>query len=409
MSYLERLSEMKYTSPSGKAFTLNFDELSRVGGKKVPVVEFPGQNQGAIQDLGEITITFPVTCYISGADYDAESDKFWEALSEPGKGTLDHPRWGRISVVPSTRRQAEDFIEGASRAVFTIEFIKADDKAFDYPKIGAAPELKLSGDVDAAATSITASVEDIEITDPGEKAALRKNALDSVSGFRDGMKKVSAQSSELSRDIQAQARKIEREIDSYILAPADLMTAMLDLYRLPGQIVTDVQTKIAGYVTAYTNLVNGFIGTTEQYGERLGLIAVGQSSAIVTAAAESSGTGAIATRGDAARSIQALAGLYDTVKTTIDDLGSIGQFQADYEAQKAVNVAVSLAINSLFERALNLPTEQVQIMEKSISPLEMVYELYGGIDRLDEFIEYNDFQGDEILIIPRGREVRWYA
>lgn len=409
MSYLERLSEMKYTSPSGKIFSLNFDELSRSGGKKVPVVEFPGQNQGAIQDLGEITITFPVTCYISGADYDTESDRFWEALSEPGKGTLDHPRWGRISVVPSTRRQAEDFIEGASRAVFTIEFIKADDKAFDYPRIGSAPELKLSGDVDAAAASITASVADVEITDPGEKAALKKNTLDSVAGFRDGMKKVSAQSAELSRNIQAQVRKIEREIDSYVLAPAELMTAMLDLYRLPGQIITDVQAKIAGYVTAYSNIINGFLGTTQQYGERLGIIAVGQSSAIITAAAESSGTGAIATRGDAARSIQALAGLYDTVKTSIDALGEIGQFQADYEAQKAVNVAVSLAINSLFERALNLPTEQVQIMEKNISPLEMVYELYGGIDRLDQFIEYNDLQGDEILIIPRGREVRWYA
>lgn len=409
MSYLDRLQDLKYTSPSGKSFTLFFDELSRSGGKKVVVVEFPGQDTGAVQELGELTPTFSITCYLTGPDYDTEADRFNDALREPGAGQLQHPRWGTLAVIPASRKQSEAYIDGAGRAVFEIDFIKTDDAAFVYPRSASDPQLKVGVDVETAAENIETSAGEVEITDLGEKATLRKNSLDSLTKFRDGMKKVSARSAEISRDIRAQIRKIEREIDTYILAPADLMSELLTLYRLPAAVVTDVAVKVAGYATVYDSLIDGYRATTALYGERLGILAVAGSNAILAAAAEASATGTITTRAQASKAIQDLSVLSALVGTEIDALGVLGDFQADYESQKSVNIAVTRAINSLFERALNLPTEQAMVMERAVSPLELVYELYGDIDRLDEFIAYNDLQGDEIFQIPLGREVRWYA
>ncbi len=77
--------------------------------------------------------------------------------------------------------------------------------------------------------------------------------------------------------------------------------------------------------------------------------------------------------------------------------------------QRNVNLAISSALNGLIDQALNLPTERVIILDREMTPLDLVWELYGDIERLEEFIEYNNLCGDEILWLTRGREVRWYV
>ena len=51
-------------------------------------------------------------------------------------------------------------------------------------------------------------------------------------------------------------------------------------------------------------------------------------------------------------------------------------------------------------------------MSEALSPIELIDSLYTDIDdfetALADFIEYNKLAGNEILIVPRGREVRWY-
>ena len=92
MAYKDRIKEMIYTSSEGNQFTLKYSELSRTGGRKAPITEFPGQDQGAVQDLGATTPTFPINCFIDGENYDQTADAFWLALHESGPGVLSHPR-----------------------------------------------------------------------------------------------------------------------------------------------------------------------------------------------------------------------------------------------------------------------------------------------------------------------------
>ena len=412
MSFKDRIRDMIYTSPSGKSFTVQFDDLSRSGGKKAPVTESPGADGGTVQDLGKRTTTYPVRCYLTGQDYDLEADRFWDALLETGPGFLNHPRWGNIRVLPNPRTQTEEFVNGAGRAVFEIDFITAPEDAEEYPTIEAAPDLQIAADADTAASAITDSLDGEELTDPKGITGLKDAVVRNMARFKTAFASVSAAVDGLQADIEAVITSITNNIDDLVTAPADLMTELLQLYRLPARTVTNVQSKIEGYSALYSVIIDGFRSQTLAYGEMVGLINTAQANAIQAAAAEATIDGAITTRGQAADIIDTLNTLNANISTAVEAIEAAGGFTSDYASRAAAEQASARAISNLVDRALNLPTEKRRTLDRSINPLALVYELYSDIDNLEdtlsEFIAYNRLTGNEILTIPNGREVRWY-
>lgn len=120
-------------------------------------------------------------------------------------------------------------------------------------------------------------------------------------------------------------------------------------------------------------------------------------------------TGSIPTRTQAGNIVDGLTGLYSDIITTIESLEKAGNFTVDYETTRLTLQTVSGSVGNLIDRALSLPTEKTLTLDRNITPLQLAWELYGDIDRLDELIEYNNLQGDTILLIPRDTEVHWYA
>ena len=407
MSYIDRLRTLKYISPSGEEFTLSFDELARNGGKKAPVSEFPGQNQGAVQDLGEETISFPVTVYISGADYDQDADRLWNALSETGPAKLIHPRWGNINVLPTTREQREKFIEGARRAVFTITFLRVDRETFEYPKAESATDLAISYDIDDLGEAIDESVPE-EIADPRTLAALKENITETVTKIKDGFREISNTIDGFESTLNAAIFEIESNIDALVSAPADLMESMLSLYRLPARTAANVKAKIDGYSTIYSNLIDGFVETTTEYGEAMGLVQSAQLSAIQGAAAESTLEGLILTREEINRILNNLNTLNNNLSNSIETLEAAGDFSADYTVRSRSEQAATDAVTNLVDRALFLPAEKIETLDEAKTILQFVWEKFGGLERLDEIIEYNDLAGNDFLLIEQGTEVAYY-
>lgn len=406
--YTDRLREFKYIAPSSKTYILQFDSLSRTGGKKAPVSEFPGQNQGAVQDLGNLTPTFPVECYITGADYDTLADSFWEALHETGPGKLFHPRWGNLNVLPIPETQSEDFVDGAGRAVFTITFIRANAEQFEFPTVAVDFASKVDADVNDAASSIIDGVPE-EITDVATQAGTKASMLDTLDKITDGFDTITDLTDDVRADINQAVANITNQIDELVESPADLMTAILQLYRLPATVDINIDQKVDGYEIIYTNIIDGFSDTTTKYGEDFGLIAVANINSIAIASAEAITAGDIPTRDGAGEIINALNDLYSNIKDSIQDLEDAGSFQTGYEMLQATERALSTAINGLIDQALNLPAERKQTLDRSIDPISLYYELFGDLEGFDDWITFNSLADDEILLIPRGREVRWFV
>ena len=406
--YTDRLREFKYIAPSGKTYILQFDSLSRTGGKKAPVSEFPGQNQGAVQDLGNVTPTFPQECFITGPDYDVTADSFWEALHETGPGRIFHPRWGNLNVLPIPQTQTEEFVDGAGRAVFNITFIRTDANQFIYPSVAEDFASRVTADVDEAATAITEGVGD-EITDVATQAGTKASMLDTLNKIKDGMDTITELTDDVRAEIDQTIADITNQIDDLVQAPADLMTAMLRLYRLPADVAVDVGSKVDGYSLIYDNLITGYVDTTAKYGEDFGLIAVANINAVAISSAESSTAGDIPTRDAAGNIIDSLNTLFNSIRDSIQDLEDAGDFSTGYEMLQAVEAALAAAIGGLIDQALNLPAERKIILDREVDPITLYDELFGNLDLIEDWMTFNSFTDNEILIIPRGREVRWFV
>jgi len=154
MSYADRLRILKYTSPNGTIFTLQFDDLSRNGTRKISVSEAPDKDLPSIQDLGLAAEKYPVDVYISGADYDKQADRFFNALREKGPAQLSHPRWGDMQVIPLSFSQVEKFVDGARRAVFSIDFVRASEETF--PVVATADSADIEDSISAVGTATEA-------------------------------------------------------------------------------------------------------------------------------------------------------------------------------------------------------------------------------------------------------------
>lgn len=396
--YTDRLREMVYTSPSGQSFVLQFDSVSEESGKKAPATEFPGRDIGQVQDLGQSIRQYPVECYLTGPDYDLEADRFREALTEKGPGTLEHPRYGDLQVLPVSVVITEDFVNGAGRASFSISFLEANETQ-TFPRINFAPLPVLESLTDESVLTIVDSVRDIELSTE-EKRGLVDFTKDAVQGIKEGFSTLTGLSNDLNNQVNGTVNRILREIDSLVLAPALFMESILTLYRLPSRVILNVEAKINAYQQIYGSLIRGFADTTRRYGDRFRRLNQGQLGGILISASESVSVGPIPTRTQGLTNMQRLALLRSNIITDIQD--------ADFETLSSIQRVATNGIQSLIRQSLSLPTEQIIRLESDRTPIDLTFELYKSLTNLDLLIEYNELTGDEILLIPRGREIRYY-
>jgi prophage DNA circulation protein len=408
VSVFDRLRTFRYLSPSGIEFTLEFDELTRTGGKKAPVAEYPSQDEGSVQDLGEITQTFPVTCYISGPDYDLTADRFNDALQEPGIGILKHPRWGDLPVIPESRSQTEQFVDGVGRAVFTIKFIHAKNNSFDFPSIRSAADLTTKAEAEDLNTAMVDNFAGDTISDSRLLSRLSTAMQQSLEGVQAAFSNLTNLVEGLKTSIDDTVSSIIRQLDDLVTAPADLLTALVELYTLPAELELSVEAKVDAYTALLTSISSIAAAQADKYAADLGMISACQTSVIVAAASSSTTEGAITTRGEAGRIIDKLNDLNDTYISSLEGFESTGDFIFPYNLNRQRELTLKSAITSLVDRALNLPMEKSVILDEDKTPILVCWEEYGGLDRLEEFIDFNNLVSDEILLIPAGREVIVY-
>jgi len=98
--------------------------------------------------------------------------------------------------------------------------------------------------------------------------------------------------------------------------------------------------------------------------------------------------------------------LTDTYRAALAGLESV---DADVGVIEALADGSSGAVRAILARSFTLATERRVILATERTPLDLVAEFYGGLDRLDEFIETNGLGGDALFLIPAGREVVYYG
>ena len=402
MPYLERLREAGYRSPSGAEFTFQFQELERSGSKKAPIHEFPQQDLPEVQDLGQAAVHFGIKAVFTGEDYDLTADDFWKALAEHGPATLKHPRWGDLRVLPVTFAQAEGFVDGMRQAIFTIDFVRLGD--IGYPTTVVQAESEIGAELEET------GIEGIEVKPENAlaTAASKKSYTSFLTSFKSTMTAAISAIGDVREGFERLVNDFENTLDTLILDPITLAQSFIALVRAPARALTSISAKLQGYATAITNLKNTTLGIGIYYSEAASRAM--QALGLMAGLAECTLTGTITTRTEA---VQAIEIIQDSI---IDALEAIEQIEAasdtyttPSEVLAIIRVIIAQTISMLLERSFDLKIERQIILDSDRTPLDLVYELYGDLENLDDFIDYNRLNGDEIFMIPRGRGVIYYV
>ena len=435
MSYIDRIERLTYQSPKRKTFDLEFDDLARNIQRKTAINEFPYQNIANVQDLGMGNLKIPIRCYISGSDYDLEADRFFKALNEQGYGVLDHPRWGSIDVIPINITQSESFVEGLGRAIFEIEFIEYFSDATNFPEDVYSNIKDFINKVIGFIDNVFQLIDSILTIETELRRAVRtaKRIVGSVvsetkrietrfKGISDRWKEDTRNNFVSStfdpankfrvggREKQDLFNKNLRVFQQYIEDNPDIIIseATKQLNNL-ARTEQDTDIKVSQLAKSYTDTLdfidskfndssmNDFEANINGY----------VSIAFTLSMCEKMVNANYNTRNESIQIIDILTDRREKLKLIYDKViqknGNL-----DYDILLQTYNSIALTQRQILNQSLQIPTEKNIILDKDTSPIEMVFSITGNIDRLDELISYNNLQGKNLLVIPKGTSIRYY-
>ena len=143
-------------------------------------------------------------------------------------------------------------------------------------------------------------------------------------------------------------------------------------------------------------------------------------TAILTAACQVATTGQLKTRFDAINAAEAISTLFKDITETLDlnqeqyeNLDIDFQYFSQSQAWQDLALLVASTTDYLLQASFRLAVERRVVLNRPRTPADIVVEYYGTHGEDDEnlalFIESNQLKGNDIILLPAGREVVVYV
>lgn len=430
MSWQDRMMPIiMLTSPNGDFFEAKWSGDERSFEKSVQRDKYPLIKGETGVDLGGGADGYDITIVFDGENCDVKAESFYRACEQSGTWWIQHPVHGRLELqLLSVRQPVDPVRSGGSVEVETKWF-----EPLDPVTLVTLRQMTAAIDSAAAAmTSYSVSIYSAKVkkTGWGDISAIIGviNLIAGIAGMiaeRMASTAVSPPAVELAKTAKGKAdADLSTEIDA---TKAD--TSAFD----PGAIATACHTSIQSIalmssdtsttVSAMNDLVDGAAAllptTTSTSALNRAMTLEVQLEAALVAACLSATIGKLQTRTQAVESSKALATLFAKITGILD--GVMEQFEdeirpdrryyAQTETYQSALQMVSQTIDYLLRQAFDLAIEKTIMLDRDKTPLQICTEEYGsaGESKVDDFIEWNDLQGDDVMILGPGREVVVYV
>lgn len=449
MAWTDEISEAVYTAPSGKRIVFNYESaLSRSTPLKTAEHTFPDVDGAEVQSLGLGGKKFPMTAIFSGGDCLSLAEEFEEALCERGYGTLEHPIYGKHTVVPTgSIDRSDDLVSALNESRVKVTFSETLTDSLPLSELAAEDALDAAIDnyENAASTAFAGMIVTSTVDDEIQLQSVMTTQDNSL--FK-GVTKLCEKSGDLKQK-QSLMQKLNefkmnvtnwvKKVDTLAAKAQEIATTVIKTARLPSEIAVGAMAKIEGYSNIIKDFLNNvksdpvganaiknqFAATSTMVGAMVASLSYGVAKSAKEGASASGGSsggsgnvagvqanaGKILSRGDVFAIAEAVTAQFEIYKNYIDSQVAKNAFVDTGESYEAVLEAVIKAVEMLHEVAFDLPMARTIKLGKDRQLYELLCELYGkqGFDRVDEFIMDNGLNADEIELIPMGREVRYYG
>ena len=420
MSWRDRLRQsIELTSPDGNIFEAAWQGNSRSMDKKLGLFEFPKVKGTKVQDLDIGSARYPLTIFFAGENNDQESDRFFKACRERGIWSVIHPVRGSLNLQLISVTENIQPVESGNVTQFDTEWIEPLEDS-------VVPSLfQQRSTIDSQIDEVNSTASDQIASNILQKTAAQIAAFEAtVNAVVSSVEKFLAPIYELQSEINSQILSIKRGINSLLTAP------VLDVVSIAGQIQALVQlpalaiADINSRIEAYGNFIDAaldFSPETAKTKDR-NIVAV-QELALTSGLAAIgfvSSTGELASRLQAIELIDTNTELFKNITDTLDGTQELfkneiidDQYFSQSESYSDVLLMISQTIAYLLRSAFDLSVEKRFVLEKMRAPIEITIFEYGDLGEndinFDLFIDSNGLKGNDILILPEGREVLVYV
>lgn len=440
MSYVDRLTDASYTSPSGASINFDFEELTREITHRIGTFEFSGVNGTLHQDKGVSGEIYPLIIYIHGPDYDFEADRFVSLSKETGPGFLFHPRWGKKRVQLLSIIQAEDFVAAAGQAIFTVQLQETLER--EFPKTSTAPSQKITALADIAqADAITNFADETTFINLDAEIVQEQEIILSANKVDQTLESITSTDQNIATRFRGYIDNVLNNASAYVNEPIEYATQITSAIRVVSEVPGRLSAKLQGYknllnvlelrdVTEAINqmknstLIDELLGTTA-------IVAASESvnqgfSATSTISRDSNGRATItvpdADTGFQSRSEALAAVTYlqtnsnnlinflDHSQTVFEDSVLSEAYIQSVQSYVPTWTVVSTVIKAGLDLSFSLPVKRSIVLSKSRTLLDLAYEFYKNIDdvTLDYLILTNSLSDNDIIEVPRGKEIVFY-
>lgn len=447
MGWTEDIGVAAYTSPGGRRMEFNYEaKVERRTPLKTAENTFPDVDGAEVQSLGLGGRKFPMEAIFSGADCFALADEFEALLCEAGYGILEHPVYGKYTVVPTGDISREDdLVDGLNESRVKITFSETIASR-PLPESMVSAEDALSGAMDeyeAAAASAFAGTINADSVD--NELQLQEVLQKQTDALFKGTEALAGKSGD-AQEKQSILQKIKNakttvsqwtgKIDAIAANAQEIATVVVKTARMPSEIAIDAAAKIEGYSSAISDIIgnvkkdpvgaaavaNQFAATSTALGALVASMGYGVAKAAADAGTDAPGgadattetaasSGGFVSRASVLAAADAVVEQFEIYKNYVDGQVEKNAFVDTGESYEALLDVVVSAVQVMQSAAFELPLARTVRLGRDRQVIELLAELYGAdcFSRLDQFITDNELTADEIVLIPMGREVVYYA
>lgn len=435
MAWEDRLRQAAYTSPSGIRTLLTYENVGRSVDKKTSAFDFPDADGTLVQDLGNKGRRYPLRLFFNGADHDTDADAFELTLLERGPGVLEHPRYGRVDVVPFGEiAQRDDLKTRAGQTVIEVVFWATIGTAYPANQASAVDDALAALDefTEAAATALDEAIDtDTQV----EEVTFRDQWKTFINGVSDNMQGLADTQQSVAKEFGDIEASVMKGMDVLVGQPLTLAFQTMAMIGAPARAASLVSARLSAYgnlassiITGNTaRIVSGNSGNpvvitptndsraSNELASRELFVqsaVAGSCASTMNAALDPEGEGGYSTRAEAITAAETMLDQFEqAVEWSDSNYAALdGRIVDTGGAYQALQKAVALAAGALVALAFNLKQERTVTITRPRSLVDFVAEYYGSVDdNLDLFITTNKLTGSEILELPKGRKVVIYG
>jgi len=420
-TWRDRQREAAITTPDGTRFTFLFEDLERSRSENASIFKFAERSGALVQRLSSGQDIYPLTIIFTGADYDLIAESFWQKTKQPGVFILEHPRFPgfkRVQLLNIRVRIAAK--TGDNQAAFDAVFHETINFTLPETALDSTTQiLQTSNALNESAA--TAFADNAELGDELIVPALEQKSRSIVDNIYSVFSSTAAKESALNTAFNAQYLTVQENINNITGGPLEFARSLAIFISTPSRVATSIDDRIGSYIKLFDNtessLVSAAADVLEAAKNKAALALISGLINISGMCQASVSDADYLTRADIISVADEIIDVSDRAIVLLDEYSDRFNDELDpaarrFEITDTINILndlTSLTIARLFDIAFTLKQERFITLDAERDPVTLTHELYGfSDDNLDFLIATNSLKGDELFLIPKGKEIVYY-